>query len=256
MNYLFTAAGKGSRFINKGIMSPKPVVKVLGDELLIWSMRSFPFKNKDNVYIVTQSAHKCKRKIESKLYKLFPKVNFYWLEIDYFTNGQLITSMLALDYFKLEGNLLIHNCDTAFKMDSNALKNLLLDLKNIYAFFPVFQAEGDNWSFAQTELHTNRIIKITEKERISNNCSIGTYLFNSASDFLLDANQYIKEKKPNRNLGEYYIAPFLNYICSKGKIIKITAAKKPRLFGTVDELLESYNISYQELIRENNSYKS
>ncbi len=251
MNYIFTAAGEGSRFIKKGIKPPKPLIKVLGDELLIWSMRSFPLKKDDNVYIISQKAHRCKEKIAYKLDRLFPNININWLEIEYLTNGQLITSMIAVRKFKLEGNILIHNCDSAFQIDLYELKNLLNDLKNNYAFFPVFEADGDNWSFAETELNTDKIIKITEKERISNNCSIGTYIFRSASEFLQDANKYIKEIKPDENLGEYYIAPFLNYVCSKGKEIKITFAKNTKLFGTLDQLLDTFKVSFYDLIAEN-----
>ena len=66
MNYLFTAAGEGSRFIKKGIKPPKPLIKVFGDELLIWSMRSFSFNKDDNVYIVTRKIHKCQEIIKKK----------------------------------------------------------------------------------------------------------------------------------------------------------------------------------------------
>ena len=34
MNYLITAAGKGSRFLKDGIKPPKPLIKVFGNELL------------------------------------------------------------------------------------------------------------------------------------------------------------------------------------------------------------------------------
>lgn len=251
MNYLFTIAGEGSRFIKKGIKPPKPLIKVFGDELLIWSMRSFPFEKNDKVYIVSQAAHRCKKIIHKKLERLFPNININWLEIDYLPNGQLISTIIALNEFKIEGNLLIHNCDTAYEIDFLEMKNLLNQLKDIYALFPVFKAEGDHWSFAKTELNNNRVISIAEKKRISNNCSIGTYIFSSASELLFDANKYIEEKKPNKNLGEYYIAPFMNYMCSKGKGIKITPAKKTKLFGTVEELLENYKLSIYNLLSEN-----
>ena len=56
MNYLITAAGKGSRLIKKGIKPPKPLVIVNGIELLIWSLSSFNFSSGDKLYIVTQNA--------------------------------------------------------------------------------------------------------------------------------------------------------------------------------------------------------
>ena len=54
MNYLITAAGKGSRLIKGGIKPPKPLVIINGIELLIWSLSSFNFSEKDSLYIVTQ----------------------------------------------------------------------------------------------------------------------------------------------------------------------------------------------------------
>ena len=53
MNYLITAAGKGSRLIAEGIKPPKPLVIVDGIELLIWSLNSFNFKKNDKLYLVT-----------------------------------------------------------------------------------------------------------------------------------------------------------------------------------------------------------
>ena len=61
----------------------------------------------------------------------------------------------------------------------------------------------------------------------------------------------INEENPNENLGEYYIAPFLNDVCQKGKAIKIIEAKDPKLFGNIEELLNSFRISFNDLISEN-----
>ena len=151
--------------------------------------------------------------------------------MDHLPNGQLITTILALEKFKIEGRLIVHNCDTAFEIDLHEFNSYFNFDANIYAYFPVFEAKGDHWSFAKTELNTNKVIKIAEKKRISNHCSIGTYLFSSASQFLHDAKKYIEEINPDRNLGEYYIAPFLNYICLSGEKIEITSIKKTKLFG-------------------------
>ena len=60
MNYLFTVAGRGSRFKKKGIKPPKPLIKVFGNELLIWSMNSFNYNSDDRIFIVTYKFHKVK----------------------------------------------------------------------------------------------------------------------------------------------------------------------------------------------------
>ena len=54
MNYLITAAGKGSRLIKRGIKPPKPLVIVNGIELLIWSLSSFNFYSKDSSHKLCQ----------------------------------------------------------------------------------------------------------------------------------------------------------------------------------------------------------
>ncbi len=70
MNYLITAAGKGSRLISRGIKPPKPLVIVNGIELLIWSLSSFNFLSGDKLYIVTQKNDRVK---ECLLKKISPK---------------------------------------------------------------------------------------------------------------------------------------------------------------------------------------
>ena len=53
----------------------------------------------------------------------------------------------------------------------------------------------------------NNLIIEEEKERISNNCSVGTYFFKDAEEFYKLANQYLKEIQ-NNSPKEFFIAPF------------------------------------------------
>ena len=77
MNYLFTCAGEGSRFIKKGVKPPKPIIKVFGDELLIWSIRSFAINPSDNVFIVSQLKHKCKKILEDEYKEHMESLKLY-----------------------------------------------------------------------------------------------------------------------------------------------------------------------------------
>ena len=74
MNYLITAAGKGSRLISQGLKPPKPLVIVNGIELLIWSLSSFNFCSRDKLYIVTQKKDRVKECLLNKIKKIFPHV--------------------------------------------------------------------------------------------------------------------------------------------------------------------------------------
>ncbi len=193
MNYLITAAGLGSRFLKESIKPPKPLIKVKGIELLIWSLKSFEFKPKDNLYIVTLKRDKVKKFLLKKINLIYPQINISWLELEEHLNGQLLTSLNAINFFKIKGEILIHNCDTSYKLDYENIKNSFK--KNFFGIIPYFNSEGENWSFI--EIKNDLITEVKEKERISNNCSVGTYLFKDAEEFYNLANQYLKEIKIN-----------------------------------------------------------
>ena len=103
MNYLITAAGKGCRFLNSGIKPPKPLIKVFGTELLLWSLRSLDLKSDDNLFLITFLEHKVKKRLEKKINLLYPNINIFWLEIESILNGQLLTALKAIEVYNITG---------------------------------------------------------------------------------------------------------------------------------------------------------
>ena len=189
MNYLITAAGLGLRFIKEGIKPPKPLIKVKGIELLLWSLKSFEFNSNDKLYIVTLKRDKVKKNLLKKISLIYPNVDIYWLELDKCLNGQLLTSLEAVNFFKIKGEILIHNCDTSYKLQYDNFKNLLS--KDLFGIIPYFNSMGKNWSFIK--IKNDLILEVKEKERISNDCSVGTYFFRDSEKFYDLAHQYLKE---------------------------------------------------------------
>ena len=246
MNYLITAAGLGSRFLNKGIKPSKPLIKVKGTELILWSLNSFKFNLGDNLFIVTLKSDKVKTRISKKLSLIYPNINIYWLELDSCLNGQLLTAVYAVDFFKIKGQILIHNCDTYYYFDHDYLDNVLKG--ELFGIIPFFNSEGKNWSFLKIK---NKIVtEVKEKERISNNCSVGTYFFKNSEEFYSLAKEYINHKKNEVN-GEFYIAPLYDYAISKSLVVYPMECNNVKVFGTCDELLNSFRISFYELLSEN-----
>ncbi|MDC3029611.1 hypothetical protein OA176_01265 [Prochlorococcus sp. AH-716-P13] len=246
MNYLITAAGLGTRFLKKGIKPPKPLIKVKGIELILWSINSFEFFNNDNLYIVCLKVDKVKKILEKKISLIYPNINILWFELDKSLNGQLLTSLRAIDFFGIKGEIIIHNCDTFFKINNknfNSLRN-----RDTFGIIPYFNADGNNWSFIKTKEEI--IVEVREKERISNKCSVGTYYFNDAEQFSNLASQYINEKK-DQSLDEYYIAPFYDYAISKAFNVYHLKCDNVKVYGTCSELLKSFDISINELLSEN-----
>ena len=246
MNYLITAAGKGSRLICKGIKPPKPLVIVNGIELLIWSLSSFDFSSKDKLYIVTQKKDRVKECLLNKIKKIFPQVFIDWLELEDVKNGQLLTAIKAIEYFSIKGKLLIHNCDTSYKISQNLEE---ID-KDYFGAIPYFFSEGENWSFLKTKSGEELIYEVKEKQRISSKCSVGTYLFRETDELIKLTRKYLLTINRD-SISELYISPVYDYAIKQGKKILAIEASYVKTFGTLEEICSSFDLSINEIKGEN-----
>ena len=246
MNYLITAAGKGSRLIKKGIKPPKPLVIVNGIELLIWSLISFSFSSKDNLYIVTQKKDRVKECLFNKIKQLLPQISIDWLELEEVKNGQLVTAIKAIEYFSLKGKILIHNCDTSYRISQN-LEEIDQDY---FGAIPYFISEGENWSFLKTNNGEELITEVKEKRRISSKCSVGTYFFRESDELLELSRKYFLSINNDDN-SELYISPIYDYAIKQGKKIFAIEASNVKTFGTLEEICSSFDLSTNEIIGEN-----
>jgi len=253
MNYLLTAAGNGSRFLKNGIKPPKPLILVQGEELILKSLRSFPLKAGDHVFFTTQKSHNICSILSGKLTSLYPSISFHWLELDTVPNGQLLSATEAVKHFDIKDDFLIHNCDTRFDFNFDYFKSLLSHFPNCYSIVPVFYAPGDHWSFVKTSSEDGRIaVELTEKKRISSNCSIGAYYFSASSKFLCDVADYLSYLESQPDSGELYIAPFIDFmIQEKSMEVLVMPALNHQIYGTPQELCASFGISNYELLSQN-----
>ena len=245
MNYLITAAGKGSRLMSKGIKPPKPLVVINGIELLIWSLSSFNFAYKDRLYIVTQKKDRVKKSLLVKIKKIFPQIIINWLELEEIMNGQLLTTIKAIEYFSIKGKILIHNCDTSYKI---ALNFEEID-KDYFGAIPYFVSKGDNWSFLKTNKE-ELIYEVQEKKRISSKCSVGTYFFRDSKELIEITKKYLLSVN-KKSLEEFYISPVYDYAIKQGKNILAIKASYVKTFGTIEEIISSFDLSINEIKGEN-----
>ncbi len=232
MEIVITMAGLGSRFQKAGYKEQKFMIKALGKTLFEWSMDSLIGFNDENVkytFIVRKECH-AREFIEEQMQK-YNVSNCRIIEIDYLTDGQATTCMLASKYWDKNDELLVYNIDTY--VEPNEMKKS--DLKGD-GFIPCFHAEGDHWSFVKTD-ETGQVIEVREKERISDNCTIGAYYFKTCQLFEeLYKEYYTPDRKLDKN--EKYIAPLYNYMLEKNMEIYISNidSKKVHVLGTPEEL--------------------
>ena len=231
MNIVVTMAGSGIRFQERGYNLPKYMIEALGKTLFEWSMislKNFNIPNNKFIFIVRKE-HEATSFIIQKCKKLYIQ-NYTIVQLDELTDGQATTALFAKKHWNKNEELLIYNIDTY--VEEGELKHS--DIKGD-GFIPCFKAPGTHWSFVK--LNDNGMaIEVREKDRISDNCSLGAYYFKSCKLYEELYNDYYKNN--STRIAEKYIATMYNQLISKGGKVFITTIpfNKIKVLGTPEEL--------------------
>lgn len=232
MNMIITMGGLGSRFLKAGYKLPKYMITARGKTLFEWSMDSLlDYNNNVDKYIfVVRKEDEAKNFIIEKC-KNYQLLNIEIVELEYLTDGQATTAMLALPYCDDNEAIMIYNIDTYVESYEMKLEDINGD-----GYMPCFKADGEHWSFAKTDCKGN-VVEVREKVRISDNCTLGAYYFSSANLYKQLYNEYYTS---NEEKSEKYVAPLYNFMISKGLEVKISIVdcKKVHVLGTPEELNE------------------
>ena len=232
MTIIITMAGLGTRFRKAGYTVPKYMIEAKGKTLFEWSMDSLLGYNKmvEKYIFVVRKEDNSKNFIEEQC-KNYNINNYYILEINELTDGQATTCMLAIPYCNKENPIMIYNIDTYVEPYEMKYEDISGD-----GYMPCFNAEGTHWSFARTDKN-GRVVEVREKERISNNCTLGAYYFSSAKLYEKIYNEYYANNE-NLEKNEKYIAPLYNYMIEKDMDVRISIIdyNKVHVLGTPEEL--------------------
>lgn len=232
MTIIITMAGLGSRFRKAGYDCPKYKIEAKGKTLFQWSMDSLIGYNK----IVSKYIFVVRKEDESENFirdnmAQYNISNIEVVEIDYATDGQATTCMLALPYCNPDEEIMIYNIDTYVEPNEMRYESIEGD-----GYIPCFHAAGEHWSFAKVGPDGN-VTEVREKVRISDNCTLGAYYFKSAALFKeLYKEYYADDSKMEKS--EKYIAPLYNRMIERGMSVTISIVNEKRVhvLGTPEEL--------------------
>ena len=232
MTVIITMAGLGSRFRKAGYNCPKYMIEAKGKTLFDWSMDSLIGYNKNvSKYIFVVRKEDDSEKFIREHMANYGISNIEIVGIDYLTDGQATTCMLAIPHCNPDEEILVYNIDTYVEPNEMKYEDISGD-----GHIPCFRAEGDHWSFAKLDENGN-VIEVREKQRISDNCTLGAYYFKSARLYKkLYEEYYADGSKMEKN--EKYIAPLYNYMIEQGMKVTISVVdeKKVHVLGTPEEL--------------------
>jgi dTDP-glucose pyrophosphorylase len=232
VNIVITMAGMGSRFRKAGYDLPKYMIESRGKTLFNWSMISLKDFYDDSRFIfIARKEDGAGPFIESECRKL-GIADYELCEIDELTDGQATTALLAEEHWNPKEPVLIYNIDT-YVEEGELLKS---DIRG-EGFIPCFVEEGDHWSFVKLDSQGDRAVEVREKERISENCTLGAYYFKSGDLYREIYEEYYSDER-NLEKGEKYIAPMYNLMIAKGYGVHISTVDKDKVhaLGTPEEL--------------------
>jgi UDP-N-acetylglucosamine diphosphorylase / glucose-1-phosphate thymidylyltransferase / UDP-N-acetylgalactosamine diphosphorylase / glucosamine-1-phosphate N-acetyltransferase / galactosamine-1-phosphate N-acetyltransferase len=232
MKIVIPMAGRGQRFLQSGILTPKPLIDVLGSPMLAWAMKSLSETQPSKIIFILLKEHDREydiTKILQKLYGTLAEV----VVLDEVTEGQLATVMRAKNYIDDDEDILVSNCDTF--VVSELHKDIILHHDNCAGIISTANLPGDRWSFAQVD-ENDYVTDVSEKVRISNHASTGLYYFSHGNQLVDVAEEIISRREKIKE--EYYvIAAYQKYI-QRGWKVKISRAKEMWDMGTPESLEE------------------
>ncbi|MEN9327865.1 MAG: Beta-phosphoglucomutase [Candidatus Parcubacteria bacterium] len=231
MNIIIPMLGQGSKFIQAGITTPKPLIKIHNTYMFEWALKAVEFLNieRDATFLIRKE-HAEDWQLDQKIRQLVgPKAHVK--VVDFMPQGAAKTVLLERDHIDSDEELIIYNYDQYFK---SGLKTFFKESRNKYdGIIPIFHATHPRWSFVDTD-NSNLVKHVSEKEVISNKATVGFYYFRKGSDFVRAADVMMKKNIMVAN--EYYVCPVYNELISEGKKIYAYMTDEMWSLGTPEDV--------------------
>lgn len=234
VNILIPMAGRGSRFKNVGVTTPKPLIEVEGMTMIERALKSFDFL-KDIphyrlIFILNQEDEDAYT-LSSELRRLFPDIPMEIRFVPQVTRGQAETCLAVRDLIDNNNRLFIHACDTYGR--SNIWDIVIKEDPD--GILACFESNDPRFSYAKLD-ELGYVTETAEKRVISNRATTGMYYFKRGADFVAAADTMITtDQKEN---GEFYVAPCYNRLVQTGKRVRVATATEYAVFGTPEELAQ------------------
>ena len=228
--FVIPMAGLSSRFFKAGYTKPKYQL-MLGDESIFsWSIKSFErYFQTDKFVFIYRDINNTQNFLQEELDVLGIK-DYYLVCLPNETLGQADTVYQGLKKLDFNESLYIFNIDSK-----------IIDFKkpewvdSCDGYLEVFEGVGEHWSFILTDDSNTKVIRTTEKERISNLCSDGLYYFKSKTTF---QKLFVNARCNSSTVkNEYYIAPLYNDLIEQNAVVLYDLVSQDRLLfcGTPEE---------------------
>jgi NDP-sugar pyrophosphorylase family protein len=241
---LIPMAGEGQRFIDAGYKTPKPLVEVNGTAMFIGAAESLP--HADHWIFLCRKEHIDEYGIDEKLKERFPDADI--ISVNYLTEGQASTCLLAKDLIRENDQLTIGTCDNSMEHDRNAVLDQILTTDAVIWTFrnnPAVLQNPRMYGWVKVN-DKDKAVQISCKQPISaaplnDHAIIGTFSFQRASTFFRGVESMIQK---NRRINdEFYIDIALDECIRLGYEVFPSEVNSYTCWGTPQDV-EKYNDSF------------
>jgi dTDP-glucose pyrophosphorylase len=217
-------AGNGSRFQTQGYTQPKPLIDVNGKPMFVRAVENIDLAFDDYIFIVRKEHN-----IVTAVKDYYPTAKV--VELDTLTQGAACSVLTADAYMDNDDSVFISNCDQIMSWD----KNLFVNNMNHDGVILTFDCpERDpKWSFAETD-EAGNVIRVAEKQPISDSATTGHYYWKSWKTFKASAEQMFANNDRYNN--EFYLCPVFNYTIAQGYTVKTVNVQSMHGIGTPEDL--------------------
>lgn len=231
MNIVIPMAGAGQRFVDAGYKVHKPAILTIDRytgrlcPMVVCATRDLPGVQPEgkNVIFIERAFHK-KDGVETEIAKYYPKARF--VTVDYLTEGQACTCLLAKPWINNDEELLIAGCDNGMVIDQDKfceMKSKCDVLVFTYRHNEAVTANPNAYGW----VHVNNDLSISGlsiKKAISDNpmndhAIVATFWFKKGRYFVDAAEKMIRENDRIKN--EFYVDEVIKHSIELGQKCKV-----------------------------------
>jgi UDP-N-acetylglucosamine diphosphorylase / glucose-1-phosphate thymidylyltransferase / UDP-N-acetylgalactosamine diphosphorylase / glucosamine-1-phosphate N-acetyltransferase / galactosamine-1-phosphate N-acetyltransferase len=214
INIVIPMAGAGSRFSEAGYEKPKPFIDVAGKPMIVRVLENLTYEGARYILIGRKEHLEKEKELVESIKKDF---NVEFIAINNLTEGTACTVLYARKFINNNQPLLIANSDQIVDMSiADYIDDCFTRSLDGSILTFIDKNQDPKWSFAKLD-DAGLVIKVKEKEVISEYATVGIYLFSKGSDFVNSAVDMIIENDRANN--EFYTCPTYNYLVNEsGKV--------------------------------------
>jgi len=218
---IYCLAGKGTRFLDKGITTPKYLLKLdNGNTILETSLKSLYTEKTNNLILILNNYHLA---YEKDIIQILKRVTMkYKIKFIDDNNGQAETAHEAIELINDNNWIYFFNGDTVLlNRNLNLITSGLNNENKTFGFIDVFDNNSKKYSYVKIN-DKNCVIEIKEKIVISNLATTGLYGFKDKRIYSI----YFKELSFKKD--ELYISNVYDKMLNDKKSIKIGKTNLPK----------------------------